>query len=1167
MDSSPKRVTRARAAAKATEPAVRTTRIVTAAAKARTAPASAAPAAAAPTRSTAAKRKARADDSDDEQDVPQGTRNRKTARTRLRSNTPAEEPPKTTVRGRPAKKQATEASKAQASAAVLPTRTTRAVAARSQPEPARRTTTRSRSSATAATASSAAAAKPPVRKTVKFQDTGKENVAPGAKKEPVATATTTGGIRGRPARRGGSTTAVRSTRKPATQAASKSEDKKEKKKPLSPRKVTQVPMQRANESEDELAGDDNDDNDDEPKPLMMSPIRPPLSSAKSSSASNESVHNEQDDDSTVTINNAILNAPDLGAITFGSPPRRAPALPAKDTMRSPARKIGAIPLPGSALKPAVNITGGASDHISSPSKSAFLHSPAKRPPSPIKALAFPSPSKTQQTPSSVKRSFLHSPAKRAMPGLKPLVENLRREHAAEIIASPQMKPLAVSTPGQGAVKTPSERLLMDGQSGDLHNDEDDIEEGDDDEPFKEPMEKIKFPGRLSAVMPREVDDDVHMEEVKQPVEDVVTDNQASIREDEGEACGEADASSQSLDLVQVADEAGEPVHTEPEVQDEICVDTGDLASSDGSPSAEAVEQHQDPRYQLRRKDLNPCHDMDSEVESETASPAKSHSDTPTRSFSKSNCRRSTIGFTSLTEQFGLWSTTSPTKEPSVGPQAQSVTTPVVEEPSQSHFFDDEMQSRSEPRVYDKTEEEPARGMHDESSSTDEVSWNDEDVAFSQEAEDISRMTPQQADRSFQHQSHDDSLSDASQEYGDENEAPPMMEEPVPVTPERPQRVPAFFPHTTTKVPLKPADNSTPSPLKKQSFSMSRVSSRRTSLGVPNIAATANSLSPSKRRRPRTPRKVSAPPATPSTPMPKTPNTDDDSVSTLGTPGFTRPDLDRNLLRGAVVFVEARTSDGGDASGLFTDLLKQMGARCRKTWNWNPRDSATGDAGSDKIGITHVVYKDGRPQTLEKVRRSRGLVQCVGVSWVLDCERENEWLDEAPYCVDSSLHAHSGRRRKSMEPKVLGNMNGTLYDSGSRSSRRESSAWMHTPSDQDAEEQQDDDDIDWSKYILTPVPKTPAPEAIAKYAAELPETPGNEDDDEDGTCMSPTMEALVTKTCPPPKKMLSVQDMGVSRSLFGRESQDEQVVKRLLAAKRKSLQFAPKIASPLSKTWN
>ena len=43
-----------------------------------------------------------------------------------------------------------------------------------------------------------------------------------------------------------------------------------------------------------------------------------------------------------------------------------------------------------------------------------------------------------------------------------------------------------------------------------------------------------------------------------------------------------------------------------------------------------------------------------------------------------------------------------------------------------------------------------------------------------------------------------------------------------------------------------------------------------------------------------------------------------------------------------------------------------------------------------------------------------------------CERENKWLDETPYAVDTATVPRGGhRRRKSMEPKALANLNGTL----------------------------------------------------------------------------------------------------------------------------------------------
>ena len=101
-----------------------------------------------------------------------------------------------------------------------------------------------------------------------------------------------------------------------------------------------------------------------------------------------------------------------------------------------------------------------------------------------------------------------------------------------------------------------------------------------------------------------------------------------------------------------------------------------------------------------------------------------------------------------------------------------------------------------------------------------------------------------------------------------------------------------------------------------------------------------------------------------------------------------------VLQGAVVFVDVHTTEGADASGIFIELLTQMGARCVKNWSWNPRAGMAGAAdvgdsssivtpGGGKIGITHVVYKDGGKRTLEKVRDTERVVRCVGVGWVLE----------------------------------------------------------------------------------------------------------------------------------------------------------------------------------------
>ena len=135
-----------------------------------------------------------------------------------------------------------------------------------------------------------------------------------------------------------------------------------------------------------------------------------------------------------------------------------------------------------------------------------------------------------------------------------------------------------------------------------------------------------------------------------------------------------------------------------------------------------------------------------------------------------------------------------------------------------------------------------------------------------------------------------------------------------------------------------------------------------------------------------------------------------------------------------MYVDVHTTEGEDASGIFIELLQQMGAKCFKTWSWNPRASVSPEDAADprdKVGITHVVFKDGGVRTLEKVRQAAGVVKCVGVGWVLDCEREGRWVDETEYAVDSSIIPRGGaKRRKSMEPRALSNVNGTLVSSSS-----------------------------------------------------------------------------------------------------------------------------------------
>lgn len=112
-------------------------------------------------------------------------------------------------------------------------------------------------------------------------------------------------------------------------------------------------------------------------------------------------------------------------------------------------------------------------------------------------------------------------------------------------------------------------------------------------------------------------------------------------------------------------------------------------------------------------------------------------------------------------------------------------------------------------------------------------------------------------------------------------------------------------------------------------------------------------------------------------------------STVATPARTPlKAVGAGVLHGAIVYVDVHTTEGADASGIFVDLLTQMGAKCVREWKWNPRASLAAEdvenmATPARIGVTHVVYKDGGKRTLEKVRDAKGEVCCVGVAWVLE----------------------------------------------------------------------------------------------------------------------------------------------------------------------------------------
>lgn len=249
-------------------------------------------------------------------------------------------------------------------------------------------------------------------------------------------------------------------------------------------------------------------------------------------------------------------------------------------------------------------------------------------------------------------------------------------------------------------------------------------------------------------------------------------------------------------------------------------------------------------------------------------------------------------------------------------------------------------------------------------------------------------------------------SQASEEYGDENTAPTEAEmlreeqetgvvrtctpakvfdlaKTTPAKPiaRRPEEV-----HTVSKVPLRASAED-----------FAQKSNRQRSKSMGGFLSTHGPTVSTKATE------VETLPAQPETP--KLPATEILQTPSSGlrldpeTPGrATSKSIVPDVLKGAIVYVDVHTAEGADASSIFVDLLSQMGARCVKQWNWNPRtsmvsphnDTASPTDGSPstspatgRVGITHVVYKDGGQRTLQKVRQSSGVVSCVGVGWVLE----------------------------------------------------------------------------------------------------------------------------------------------------------------------------------------
>ncbi|KAL9576226.1 MAG: hypothetical protein Q9212_007277 [Teloschistes hypoglaucus] len=1035
------------------------------------------------------------------------------------------------------------------------------------PEPSVKAT-RGRATAAAAepiTTRTRAAATVPKKK-VKFDDQSeqdKENqpLLTNSQEKPLPKAT---GLRAKPVRKPAATKiSTRGTKAKKNDQQLEEDAPKQNPLPLSPKKITQVAKTPSVGSEDELAPQKTP-----LKPLTSSPSKIPMS-----------VNRNQD----IVISRLELSAAeelqspkkDASPTRLAISPRKPPPSPFKDALKQSPRKVN---FGSSAAPPQLNAPP-------SPSRS-----PLKEPPRRLNIGDLGVKPMLQWSKTPMKSSLLQSPARR--PGGSAMKTSTMFSSSKPNFAVPTVD--ADTASKQVSTFKLPELVSVSAASSPLRSTKPSSHQYKVHDSSKEYEARANSPFTSPSKQPRgeELHQDSQTEDVDVPLE---PEKVAHSPRDEPTTVEspthfqhEEDHSSMDLDndSFMIPEQHQVTIGVQATVgSHQVERTTTDLLNAQTAGQATSIFAK--PAFVLRSSMISGKVD-DSESEDELSSPQKSLAASPLKTFGISTKdfgavglntatrdntpstqsqqafsradKRNSIAMTPLALQMGSWLASSPEKQNTAqrghkrgifspaGPvfakaNTQSPAVTDIGSPAKVSFFDEEMAIRE---------------------ADDDSQLGDEGLTDELEG------PPSQGILDFQ----------ASQEsqtfeiYGDEN-APPEGANVFVAEQELQDRTLTCTParvfehreiHTVSKVPLRPAADDAPlRVIRKRSRSIAgplsdismpdRLSISRDSILSPILQDVNLSMS-------MLPGDIEAP-DTPETPTagPK---------SALNTPGRSiRKTGYSNALKGAVVHVDVHTSEGADASGIFVDLLTQMGARCIKQWHWNPQaapvtglvdspqQTVSPDLGTlgGKIGITHVVYKEGGKRTLEKVREAKGAVLCVGVGWVLDCEREDKWLNEADYAVDTSIVPRGGsRRRKSMEPRALANFNGSLIPA-------------ETPSKAPLTE------MSPTKEFLTFDTPASRRETFEIPKFDLPATPAAEPSHADGyddldSPLSPTTPyylskgaKLVQQTCPPKQS----QELFFPLTGNIEDQPNEAVRHRLLMARRKSLQWASKVQSPLGRT--
>lgn len=774
--------------------------------------------------------------------------------------------------------------------------------------------------------------KPATRKKVNFQlqnelDKDKENVPLPAKVPEKAPLKATG-LKAKPIRK--PTSAKTGSRGKKAAKPSENEDSR----PLSPKKATQVAKSSPACSEDELGSDKTP-----VRPLSRSPIKPPMSVVREVEKPVSKI-----DFGNMKAPPALENV--IPSNALASPARRPPPSPFKDALKESPKRVK---LGENSLNP-----GFQAPH--SPTKSSLLQSPARR-------LAIMASSSEMKAPhSTMKASLLQTPARR--PAITPI---------RFFASSAPPKSDSVTSILDVPVATKQSQFPRDLQLAtpkELATSLVSLSESDNAKEFKEAEQEAEANSEVSDT----------------PAQLNLT-QESNPEEPHTSAENVCDSMDFAADAHSVLNISPSPAHMVApiSVDSELHSRNHEQKAGPGGNLFASAAVLQAPIFTARAFPLtspSPMYDELSESEDELTTGHDLYAPTP---FGNREISMYQDSFTPLATKLSGWRASSPGKKTPAEPSERKL---AVFSPAGPTFFD-----KPEQRVIAVPVDSP------------KFSFFEDEIAVRDEEGNESLVTKPSVQEGFV-KAGASQESQPSEEYGDENALPldpqllnsePAVNRPTfACTPQNVFSSRSREIHTVSKVPLRPSSDDSPIDLpRKRSRSLAGPltdinASQKDENGCNDIFLPAvHDVSVLKEV-------TSGPQTTLESFVSEVSHTPDGTIfSNFMSPVGNLRKGSPNVLKGAVVYVDVHTTEGADASGIFLDLLTQMGARCVKQWLWNSRSGAAilGENATtpsldsatpiSKIGITHVVYKDGGRRTLEKVREANGVVLCVGVGWVLE----------------------------------------------------------------------------------------------------------------------------------------------------------------------------------------